>query len=85
MSVLRVDYCTIQSILFGVREVVTRGSSLKDQVSKETNMLWTIFVVLLILWLLGFSLHVAGGLIHLLLVVALVVLVINLVSGRRVA
>jgi hypothetical protein len=41
--------------------------------------------VLLILWLLGFSLHVAGGLIHLLLVVALVVLVINLVSGRRVA
>ncbi len=48
-------------------------------------MLWTIFVVFLILWLLGFSLHVAGGLIHLLLVVALVVLVINLVSGRRVA
>jgi hypothetical protein len=45
-------------------------------------MLWTIFVVILILWLLGFSLHVAGGLIHLLLVVALVVLVINLVSGR---
>jgi hypothetical protein len=45
-------------------------------------VLWTIFVVLLILWLLGFSLHVAGGLIHLLLVVALVVLVINLVSGR---
>jgi len=39
--------------------------------------------VLLILWLLGFSLHVAGGLIHLLLVVALVVIVINLVSGRR--
>jgi hypothetical protein len=48
-------------------------------------MLWTIFVVLLILWLLGFSFHVAGGLIHLLLVVALVVLVINLVSGRRIA
>ena len=46
-------------------------------------MLWTILVVLLILWLLGFSLHVGGGLIHLLLVVALVVLVINLVSGRR--
>jgi hypothetical protein len=46
-------------------------------------MLWTIFVVLLILWLLGFSLHVAGGLIHILLVVALVVLVINLMSGRR--
>jgi len=46
-------------------------------------MLWTIMVVLLILWLLGFSLHVAGGLIHLLLVVALVVLVLNLLTGRR--
>jgi hypothetical protein len=49
---------------------------------RENIMLWTIFVVLLVLWLLGFSLHVAGGLIHLLLVVALVVLVINLLSGR---
>jgi len=46
-------------------------------------MLWTIFVVILILWLLGFSLHIAGGLIHLLLVLALVVLIFNLVSGRR--
>jgi Family of unknown function (DUF5670) len=46
-------------------------------------MLWTIVAVLLILCLLGFSLHVAGGLIHLLLVVALVVVVINLLSGRR--
>jgi uncharacterized membrane protein len=50
---------------------------------RRMTMLWTIFVVLGILWLLGFSLHVGGGLIHLLLVVALVVLVINLVSGRR--
>jgi hypothetical protein len=48
-------------------------------------MLWTILIVLLILWLLGFSLNLGGGLIHLLLVVALVVLVINLISGRRVA
>ena len=46
-------------------------------------MLWTIFVILLVLWLLGFSLHIAGSLIHLLLVIALVVLVINLISGRR--
>jgi uncharacterized protein DUF5670 len=46
-------------------------------------MLWTIFVVLLILWLLGFSLHIGGGLIHLLLIVGLVVLVVNLLSGRR--
>ena len=46
-------------------------------------MLWTIFVIILVLWLLGFSFHIAGGLIHLLLVVALVVLIINLLSGRR--
>lgn len=48
-------------------------------------MLWTLFVVLLILWLLGFSFHVGGGLIHLLIVVALVVLIFNLVGGRRTA
>jgi Family of unknown function (DUF5670) len=48
-------------------------------------MLWTVLVVLLILWLLGFSLHVAGSLIHLLLVVALVVLIINLLTGRSTA
>ena len=48
-------------------------------------MLWTIFVILLVLWILGFSFHIAGSLIHLLLVVALIVLVINLVSGRRAA
>ncbi len=48
-------------------------------------MLWAIIVILLILWLLGFSFHVAGSLIHLLLVVAVVVLVINLVTGRRTA
>ncbi len=48
-------------------------------------MLWTIIVILLILWLLGFSFHIAGSLIHLLLVVAVVILVINLVTGRRTA
>lgn len=46
-------------------------------------MLWTILVILLVLWLLGFLAHVGGGMIHLLLVVAAIVLVINLVSGRR--
>ena len=46
-------------------------------------MLWTIFVILLVLWLLGFSFHIAGGLIHILLVIALIILVFNLVSGRR--
>jgi hypothetical protein len=51
----------------------------------EVAMLWTIVVVLLLLWVLGFSMHIGGGLIHLLLVVGLVVLVINLLSGRRTA
>jgi hypothetical protein len=47
-------------------------------------MLWTIAVILLVLWLLGFTLKVAGGLIHLLLVVALIVIVLQVLSGRRV-
>jgi hypothetical protein len=46
-------------------------------------MLWTIVVILVVLWLLGFTMHVAGGLIHLLLVVALVVIVLQLLGGRR--
>jgi len=47
-------------------------------------MLWTIFVILIILWLLGFSFHIAGSLIHLVLVIAVVVLIIQLITGRRV-
>ncbi len=47
-------------------------------------MLWTIFVILLVLWLLGLvSSYTMGGFIHLLLVLALVVLVIQLITGRR--
>ena len=46
-------------------------------------MLWTIFAILLILWLLGWGFNVAGSLIHLLLVIALVVMVVNLITGRR--
>ena len=48
-------------------------------------MLWTIIAILLIMWLLGFSFHIAGSLIHLLLVVAVVVLIVNLLTGRRTA
>lgn len=47
-------------------------------------MLWTIVVLLLLLWLLGFTMRIAGGLIHLLLVVALVVVVYRMLTGRRV-
>jgi hypothetical protein len=47
-------------------------------------MLWTIFVILLVLWLLGIvSSYTLGGFIHILLVIALVVLVIQLITGRR--
>jgi hypothetical protein len=46
-------------------------------------MLWTIFAILLILWLLGWGFHVAGSLIHILLVIAVIVLIFNLVTGRR--
>jgi hypothetical protein len=46
-------------------------------------MLWTVFVVLLLLWILGFSFHIAGSLIHLVLVIAVVVLIIQLITGRR--
>jgi hypothetical protein len=47
-------------------------------------MLWTIAVILLVLWLLGFALHIGGGIIHILLVIALVVGLIQLFTGRRV-
>jgi len=47
-------------------------------------MLWTLAIVLFVLWALGFlAFHVGGGLIHLLLVVALIVVVVRLVQGRR--
>jgi hypothetical protein len=47
-------------------------------------MLWTIFVILLVLWLLGWiGFHVIGAYIHILLVIALVVLILQLVQGRR--
>ena len=47
-------------------------------------MLWTIIFILLILWLLGFfAFHIGGGLIHILLVIAVVVILVRLIQGRR--
>jgi hypothetical protein len=46
-------------------------------------MLWTILLILLILWALGFGFGVVGNLVHIILVIALVVLILQLVSGRR--
>lgn len=47
------------------------------------SILWTVVVVLIVLWILGLVIHIGGGLIHLLLVVALIVLLYNLLVGRR--
>jgi uncharacterized membrane protein YtjA (UPF0391 family) len=46
-------------------------------------MLWTLVVLLLIFWLLGFAFDVAGGIIHVLLVIAVVLFLVNLLTGRR--
>jgi hypothetical protein len=47
------------------------------------NVLWTIIVILFVLWLIGFVAHIGGSLIHLLLVVALIAFVWNLITGNR--
>jgi len=63
---------------------VALSQSAISQSKEETKMLWTIFVILLVLWLVGLvSSYTMGGFIHLLLVLALVVLVLNLLTGRR--
>jgi hypothetical protein len=51
---------------------------------EETCMLWTIVVILLVLWVLGLTMKIASGLIHILLVIALIVVALRLFSGRRV-
>lgn len=63
---------------------MVRGISLARLSPEADDMLWTIVVILLVLWLLGITLKVTSGLIHLLLVIALVVIVVRLLSGRRV-
>ncbi len=47
------------------------------------GLLWAIIVVLVVFWILGFALHVGGSLIHLLIVVALVLFIVNVITGRR--
>lgn len=46
-------------------------------------MLWTLMVLLVLFWLIGFAFDVAGGIIHVLLVIAAVIFFVNLISGRR--
>ena len=60
------------------------ANALARQLYSNIIMLWTIIGVLFVLWIFGFALHVAGALIHLLLVIAVVLLLVRLISGRRV-
>jgi hypothetical protein len=46
------------------------------------SLIWGVIVVLFVLWVLGFAIHIGGGLIHILLVIALVLIVYNVVTGR---
>jgi hypothetical protein len=48
------------------------------------NLIWLIIIVLIILWLGGFALHIGGGLIHILIVIALILLIYRLATGRKV-
>jgi hypothetical protein len=67
------------------RAAVVQASSRADARGQwREAMLWTVAVILLILWLLGFSFHIAGGLIHIILVIVVVVVLIQLFTGRRV-
>lgn len=74
----------VKASVVGARASELNGS-MKASGSKEVaDMLWTIFVILLVLWLLGIvTSYTLGGFIHLLLVVALVILLIQLITGRR--
>ena len=47
------------------------------------SLLWLIIIILIILWLGGFALHIGGGLIHILIVIALILLIYRLATGRR--
>jgi hypothetical protein len=67
---------------FGISLVFIRPEMLNAP--NINAMLWTIVVILVVLWALGLFTHVAGGLIHLLLVIAVILIVLNLIRGRRI-
>lgn len=72
-----------QSVFIAYHEDVLGCTRNRFNPRKKFIMLYTIVVVLVILWLLGFIGHIGGGLIHLLLVIAVIVLLFNFISGRR--
>jgi hypothetical protein len=65
------------------RSLVDLPRGARGEIDGGETMLWTIVGVLVLLWLFGFMGHVGGGLIHLLLIVAVIVFVVNLLNGRR--
>jgi hypothetical protein len=75
----RTDFKTVQTI-FGLRQVLRRLSA----AFSRGNMLYTIAVILVVLWILGLvSSYTMGGFIHVLLLIAVVVIVIQVLQGRR--
>jgi predicted ferric reductase len=81
----QIDERGIESYEPAILVVGTEDKEARASSRRRTTMLWTIFVILLVLWLLGLvTSYTLGGFIHILLVIAVVVLVIQLVQGRRV-
>jgi hypothetical protein len=92
MQQLSITYNRLSTVSFkGIDEIVSWfAKTLTDETDEKTycegDMLWTLFVILLVLWLLGVvSSYTMGGFIHILLVLALIALVFQLISGRRAA
>lgn len=74
---------SLRNFEFDKRNATTSHEARYD-LTERNLMLWTIFVILLVLWLLGLvSSYTLGGFIHILLVIAIVILIINLIQGRR--
>jgi hypothetical protein len=74
------------ALALSASKLLTRLLTLDENLNCEGDMLWTLFVILLVLWLLGVvSSYTMGGFIHILLVLALVALVFQLITGRRAA
>jgi hypothetical protein len=79
----RLQLFRAESWLFGVSKTGITGKT-PSAIGKEPNMLWTLFVILVILWLLGLvSGYTMGGVIHILLVIAVVVVLVRFIQGRR--
>jgi|SRR6516165_8298458 len=74
----------LRTCLIRSTRIVLLTASESKNISRGSDMLWTLFVILLVLWLLGVvSSYTLGGFIHILLVLAVIALVFQLISGRR--